>query len=63
MKRVMRHPDEISVLQLAAEMDVSPQTLRWWERTCRIPIARRIGNKRVWTRAEADKIKAMRIQE
>jgi excisionase family DNA binding protein len=59
-KRLLHNPDELTTFELAQYLGVSRPSIDKWARQGSIPApAKCIGNKRLWTRAQAEEIKRM----
>jgi excisionase family DNA binding protein len=58
-KRLLRNPDEMTTYDVAAYLGIPRHTLLAWCRRGKIAEPERIGNKRVWTREQADQLKGM----
>jgi transposase len=58
-KRINRNSDEYSTFELAEYIGCSRSCLLKWLREGKIPEPPRKGNKRIWTKAQADELKKM----
>lgn len=58
-KRILHNPDELSTFDLAQYLGVNRRTLLSWVHRGLIDEPARRGNKRIWTRQQAEQLKMM----